>query len=114
MDDPIKQRLAELRAVAPVKRKKQEPFVKVPLGLAAKAAAACGCVQMMVWLYLLHRSWKLQKASFTVPSSALRNFGISREVKRRALRNLEGAGLIAVEWRMHKNPTVTMVGSVYG
>ncbi len=114
MDDWARRRRAELEAAVPVRRKKREPFVKVPLATAAEAAAASGCSQMMVWLYLLYRSWKLQKPSFAVPSSALRNFGISREVKRRALRNFEGAGLIVVERRMHKNPIVTLVNSVYG
>jgi hypothetical protein len=114
MEDPIKQRLAELEARAPAKRKKQQPFVKVPLGPAAKAATASGCQRMMVWLYLLHRGWKLQKASFAVPSGALRSFGISKEVKRRALRNFEAAGLITVERRTSKNPIVTLVDSVYG
>jgi len=113
-DHPIKQRLAELEARAPAKRRKQQPFVKVPLKEAARAAAASGCQQMMVWLYILHRSWKLQKASFAVPSGALRSFGISKEVKRRALRNLEAAGLIIVERHTCKNPIVTLVGSVYG
>ena len=115
MDDIIKQRMAELWARAPTKRKNVAPFVKVPLALAAKAAvAAASGQQMMVWIYLLHRSWKLQKATFAVPSGALRSFGISKEVKRRALRNFENVGLIIVERRTSKNPIVTMVNSVYG
>ena len=42
MDDIIKQRMAELWARAPTKRKNVAPFVKVPLALAAKAAVAAG------------------------------------------------------------------------
>ena len=38
MEDIVKQRLAELEARAPVKRRKQQPFVKVPLKEAARAA----------------------------------------------------------------------------
>ena len=44
----------------------------------------------------------------------MRSLGVGREVKRRALRDLEGAGLIFVERRARKNPIVTLVGSVYG
>jgi hypothetical protein len=114
MEDSVEQCLAELEARAPAKRKKQQPFVKVPLKEAARAAGALGGQRMMVWLYLIYRSWQLQKASFAVPSGAMRSLGVGREVKRRALRDLEGAGLIFVERRARKNPIVTLVGSVYG
>ena len=40
MDPWIKRRLKELRAAAPVKRKKADPFVKVPLWWAIEAAKA--------------------------------------------------------------------------
>jgi hypothetical protein len=95
------------------KRKRQEAFAKVPLKQAARAAASCDGQRMMVWLFLLHRSWKLQRASFAVPSGALRCLGVGREVQRRALRDFEDAGLILVERRGRKNPIVTLVGSVY-
>jgi hypothetical protein len=109
MDDWAKQRLAELQAAAPIRRKKHQPFVKVPLALAAEAAAATGGRRLFVWLWLLHRSWQCQTPSIVVPNIALRRYGISREVKRGALNDLEAAGLIVVEYRRHKNPIVTLL-----
>jgi hypothetical protein len=109
MNDVIKQRLAELHARAPVKRKKQEPFVKVPLALATKVAKATGGRRMLVWLYLLFQSWRRQQPSVTVSSTDLKKLGVGRQVKVRALRDLEAAGLIVVEWRANKNPVATFV-----
>jgi hypothetical protein len=65
---------------------------------------------MMVWLYVLHRCWQRQTPSIILSNSALRAYGISREVKRQALKDLAAAGLIAVEHRPNKNPIVTPLG----
>ncbi len=110
MDDAAaKQRLAELKAAAPVKHKRQ-PFVKVPMALAARAACATGSQRMMVWLYVLHRCWQRQAPSIVLSNSALMAYGISREVKRQALKDLAAAGLIVVDYRPNKNPIVTPLG----
>jgi hypothetical protein len=108
MDDPIKQRLAELRAAAPVKRKKQEPFVKVPLARASKVAAVLGGKRMLVWLWILHQSWQRQSSTVTVTNTALKKYGINRMTKHRALKELEAIGAIMVDWRGKKNPVVTL------
>ena len=109
MDDAsAKKRLAQLEAAAPPKRKRQ-PFVRVPLAAAAQAANATGDHKLMVWLWLLRRSWERHTPTMVVPTAALQKYGITRKVKRRALEQLEAAGLIAVEQRPHKNPTVTLL-----
>jgi hypothetical protein len=110
MDDWAKRRLAELHAAAPVKRKKTEPpFVKVPLWWAAEAAKATDTVKVIVWIELLHRSWKTKRATVSLPNGKLEKAGVSRFVKYRVLRKLEAAGLITFEWRCGKNPLVTLI-----
>ena len=108
MDDWAKQRLAELYAAAPPKQKRVRSYVQIPLDLAGQAAAATGGKRMLVWVLILYRSWQQQTPTVVVTSTMLRKYGISREVKRRALEQLEAAGLLTVEWRAKKNPIVTL------
>jgi hypothetical protein len=108
MDDWAKKRLAELHAAAPVKRKKQEPFVIMPLWWAAEAAKATRAPKLLVLVELLHRSWKAKGLTFPFPNGKLDKAGVSRFVKRRFLLDLETAGLITVEWRHGKTPRVTL------
>jgi hypothetical protein len=111
MDDPDidldEQFLAELRARAPAKHKKAAAFVKVPLDLAVSAAKATDGERLLVWLLILHRCWKERKRTVTVTNVLCAKYGIDRRVKNRALRQLETAGLIIVEWRARRNPIVT-------
>jgi hypothetical protein len=107
--DWAKRRIAELQAAAPVKRKKVEPFVKVPLWWAAEAAKATRTPRILILIELLHRSWKAKNLTFPLPNGSLRKKGVGREAKRRVLRDLEAAGLITVERRQGKTTRVTLV-----
>jgi hypothetical protein len=49
--------------VAP-RRRRADPFVKVPLGWATKAAKATKTNKAMVWIWLQHRSWKAKSSTF--------------------------------------------------
>jgi hypothetical protein len=111
-DDYIKQRLAELHAAAPVRRKKIEPFATVVLREAARAFAAANCQKAMVWLWLIHQARKTGKKTVPVPNGALVKYGVSREIKRLALLQWEKAGLIAIERRPQKTPIVTLLRTV--
>jgi hypothetical protein len=91
------------------KRKLVEPFVKVPLHWASKAAKATRTSKAMVWVWLLHSSWKAKSPTFPLPNGKLKHDGVSRFIKRRALRELETAGLITVERRHGKTPVVTLL-----
>jgi hypothetical protein len=112
MDDTpwhVKRR-RELEAAAPVKRKKKvEPFVKVPLWWIAAAARHARSPATLVMVELLRASWKAKSLSFPLPNGRLNRLGASREVKRRVLRDLEVGGLISVERRSRKTPVVTLV-----
>jgi hypothetical protein len=111
VNDWAKQRKAKLEAVAPVKRKKVAKFSKVPLSWATEAAAATNTRKAMMWVWLLHRSWERNSLTITVPGNTLQKYGITRGIKRRALLELEEAGLITVERRASKNPIATLIQS---
>jgi hypothetical protein len=89
--------------------KSKDAFVKVPLWWAAEAAKATRMPGMLVLIELLHRSWKAKGLTFPLPNGSLRKHGVSREIKRKKLRDLEAAGLITVERRDGKAPLVTLV-----
>ena len=108
MTDWAAKRLAELEAVAPIRREKKEPFAKVPLWWAAEAAKATRTPKALVWVELLHVAWKAKSLTFPFPCGKLERKGVSRETRRRALRELEAVGLIRVGWRHGKTPLVTI------
>src|SRR5262245_51489595 len=93
------------------KRKHQrvEPFVKVPLQWATKAAKATNTKRALVWIWLLHRRWKTRSSTFPLSNNGLQEKGVSRFVKRQVLRELEIAGLIVVERLPGRAPTITLV-----
>jgi|SRR6516165_1319087 hypothetical protein len=110
MNDWAKQRLTELHAAAPTRLKKTRSYARIPLDLAGRAAIATGGQRMMVWIWIIYQSWRQQTPTVVVSTKALRKIGIGREVKRHALRQLEAAGLITVEWRTNKNPVANVNG----
>ena len=88
---------------------KRDAFVQVPLWWAEQAAQATRTPQAMVWLWLLHLSWKEHSPTFKLPNERLAVRGVSRSAKTRALRNLEAAGLIQVARARGKSPMVTLL-----
>jgi hypothetical protein len=109
MDDYFKRRKAELEAAAPVKREKVEPFVKVPLWWIERATKATNNLKALVAVELLHAAWKAKGPTVPLPNGRLEKLGLSREIKRRTLRDLERAGLITVDRRHGKTPIVTFL-----
>jgi hypothetical protein len=89
--------------------KSKDPFVKVPLWWAEAAAKATRTPRFMVCIELLHASWKAKSLTFPASNRRLEKAGVSREVKRRVLRDLEAAGLITIERRRGCSPRVTLV-----
>jgi hypothetical protein len=92
----------------PTKRAQKEAFAKVPLRWAAAAAKATKTCKALVWIELLHLAWKAGGPTFPVPCGKLERRGVDREVRRRALHQLEAAGLIRVAWQHGKTPVVTI------
>ena len=63
---------------------KRDAFVQVPLWWAEQAAQATRTPQAMVWLWLLHLSWKEHSLTFKLPNARLSVRGVSRSAKSRA------------------------------
>ena len=57
----------------------------------------------------LRLHWKTKSLTFPLPNGRLQRLGVSRDVKRRVLRDLERARVIMVERPPRKTPRVTLV-----
>jgi hypothetical protein len=109
MDDYTKRRLAELHAAAPVKRKKAQPFAIVALDATAEAFRAVNCSKAMVYVWLVHQARMTGRRTIAVPNKVLAKYGVTRETKRRALKELEAGGLIELDQQPRKTPHVTLL-----
>jgi hypothetical protein len=65
--------------------------------------------QDRVMLRLLYLVWWHRSQTVLLPNKGLAGWGVSRQQKHKALRKLERAGRIAVEWRQRKSPRVTLL-----
>jgi hypothetical protein len=92
------------------RRKTREPFALVPLAWAIKAAEATRSPETLVLIEIIFLAWKAKGEPFPLPSARLRGLGVSQKIKRRVLRDLERAGLIAVERPPRCAPVVTLIG----
>jgi hypothetical protein len=90
-------------------RKRREAFVQLPLNWAARAARCTRTQRALVWMLLSYLAWKHRCNTFPISNALLAKYGVGREVKRRALAQLEAEGLICVK-RHHKHALeVTLV-----
>jgi hypothetical protein len=90
-------------------KSKKDPFVKLPWWFAAEAAKATKTAAALVWIELAYQSWKAKSLTFPLSNKRLERAGVSRDVKRRVLCDLERATLIMVERRRGRAPRVTLV-----
>jgi hypothetical protein len=90
-------------------RKASDRFVEVPLWWAEQAARATSTPKAFVWIWLLHMAWRAKNSTFTISNEQLRAFGVHRNTKYQALRELERAGLIQVSREGKKAPLVTLL-----
>ncbi len=81
---------------------------KTPLGPLQRAARLPGRA-LHVYLAIRHRCDLRREQMVTLPAAYLQAFGISKDVKRRALAELETAGLIRVERFAGRTARVTLV-----
>jgi hypothetical protein len=102
-------RLRELEAAAPVKHKKVKPFVKLPVDWAYAFGQATRSPELLICTELLSRYWRTKSRTFPLPNDRLKGLGVSREIKRRVLRELEQGGLILIERPARKTPLITLL-----
>jgi hypothetical protein len=67
------------------------------------------CPQALVWHRLQYLAWATGSATVTLANKALAEMGVSRLMKYRALQRLEQDGLIRVERRERRTPTITIL-----
>jgi hypothetical protein len=90
-------------------RRDKDPFVKMPVWWARAAAKAINSPALIVLVELLRRHYERNRSlTFPLPNGRLLRAGVSRDVKRRVLRDLERAKLISVERPPNKTPIVTL------
>jgi hypothetical protein len=87
-----------------------EPFLQIPhKAIVAGSEVLRGTKQFLVWLYLFHRVWADKCSTVALANQTLSKWGVGRREKYKALRQLETAGLISVEWRKRRSPLVTLL-----
>ncbi len=98
--------IAERLAAVPRKiDKRRQQFIKVPMTWYERLRGADGQTYRVV-LYLLYLHWKTNGDPIKLANGMLAIDGVPPTTKRRALRNLERRGLVAVERRLRKSPIV--------
>jgi hypothetical protein len=90
------------------RRRLEKAFVQVPLKQAAAAFKANRAHKAFVWIWLQYLAWEKNSATFSLPNDALEQFGISRDVKYRALKDYERSGLITIGQGRRHSLVVTL------
>jgi hypothetical protein len=99
----------ETAALSRRRRKRQSRFLKGPISLAAlQSAAVLPGKALAVYLCIRHRCDMTGRSTITLPASLLADFGIRRDTKARALRDLETAGLIDVARAPGRSAGITL------
>jgi hypothetical protein len=97
-------------AAAKPKRRRRVEFVMLPYDQTMAAAGAMKDATLAVMVELAHQVFKAHKREVVLSNYALRPVGISYKAKLRALRQLEAAGMVAVDWKgERKSPRVTVL-----
>jgi hypothetical protein len=91
-------------------RQRTEPFVMVPWQWIERTAQAARSPATLVLMELLYAAWRSKSSTFKLPNVRLKQLGVTRKVKWCVLRDLESGGLITVERRARKTPTITLIG----
>jgi hypothetical protein len=97
--------LVPARASRAAGHKANRYFVKVPLAWIEKLEGACGRTYFLA-LRILFLHFRERGGSIVLSN---RRAGMPRQSKHHALRDLEGRGLIAVQWRGRRAPTVEVL-----
>ena len=63
----------------------------------------------LVVFELFYRAWRLDLDEVELPNERLKQIGVSRQSKYRALTDLQCRGLIRVEWAERKSPLVRLL-----
>jgi hypothetical protein len=90
------------------RRSQRVEFVMLPYAQTMCAAGKVGSAALAVMVELAYQVFKTHKTEVVLSNAMLRSIGISRKEKLRALRQLEAAGVVVVDWKVRKSPRVTV------
>jgi hypothetical protein len=90
------------------KTNRDDLFVQILHRAVAAGGRALHDKQWMVWLYIHYRALWDKTNTVEIGNKTLKEWGVGRTVKNRALYAFERAGLITVDWRGRKSPVVTL------
>ena len=94
------------RAVAKRRKQISEPFAMITLELAKRAGKVLHSAEhMTVLIHLLHHTTFSREPVLATTQAV---GGVRRDVKLRALKLLEAAGVVEIEWRGNRSPSVTL------
>jgi hypothetical protein len=106
-------RLPEALSARPPARKLRpranEPFTLMTVSDLVRGAAVFENRGLLVWIYILHKAKLRGSDAIPLPNTSLKSWGVTPDMKTRALRRLEQAGLLRVEWRNRRSPVVTVL-----
>jgi hypothetical protein len=88
--------------------KRRKHFIMLPFTWLERLSGAAGQTYALA-LHLLYRDWKTNGAPIKLANGMLKIDGIGRTTKHRALVDLERRGLISVERRPGKSPTIRLL-----
>jgi hypothetical protein len=88
----------------------QDKFIMGPISIAwvCQAGRLRGCA-LLVGLVLWYLKGLRSSKTFIVSNVIMKGWHIKPHAKRRALRTLERAGLVTIEWRGRRSPLVTLI-----
>ncbi len=105
----VEERLVETEVSRKRKEKRSERFLaSMPLTWAIQAGRLPGKT-MQVALAIRHQARLRKTKTISFGNQLLAEFGVTKDVKRRALEALEQAGLIKVERSPGMNPLVSII-----
>jgi hypothetical protein len=103
----------EAKPTARARRRAGNPYSRLLLQSFAAAIKASRSQKAFVWAWLQYEAWRSKGATVDLTNSELGFYGVNREMKRRAIRQYERAGLITVERRGREAVTVTIIDPDY-
>jgi hypothetical protein len=102
--------------IQPAKRlhpARPEAFIKLPYERTLAAAGKLQNAPLAVLAEVAYQAFKTHRKQVPLANAKLKSIGIKRDAKMRALRRLEAAGLVAVDWRGRgRSPLITLLWSV--
>jgi hypothetical protein len=86
----------------------EDYFVMISIKGIVDGARALREKRFVVWLYVLYRVFKDRRLTVAIGNVVLKQWGVSKRTKVRALQDFERAGLFSIDWRDGKSPLVTV------